>query len=97
MLLWACGAMKNNILWITGAEMSARQSDRTRKYRLRNKYIRSNLGVAPNENKMKRSRLKWFGHAYRDQHIEVRKSDGIQESIKRKRGNQFGQRQLEMS
>ncbi|PKA59726.1 isoleucyl-tRNA synthetase [Apostasia shenzhenica] len=37
----------------------------TRKDRMRNEYIRKKVGVAPIEDKLRESRLRWFGHLNR--------------------------------
>ncbi|PKA51537.1 isoleucyl-tRNA synthetase [Apostasia shenzhenica] len=37
----------------------------TRKDRMRNEYIRKKVGVAPIEDKLRESQLKWFGHLNR--------------------------------
>ncbi|PKA55105.1 ataxia telangiectasia mutated family protein [Apostasia shenzhenica] len=37
----------------------------TRKDRMRNEYIRKKIGVTPIEDKLRESRLRWFGHLNR--------------------------------
>ncbi|PKA62166.1 isoleucyl-tRNA synthetase [Apostasia shenzhenica] len=37
----------------------------TRKDRMRNEYIRKKVGVAPIEDKLRESQLRWFGHINR--------------------------------
>lgn len=37
----------------------------TRKDKIRNEVIRDKVGVAPLEDKMRKSRLRWFGHLKR--------------------------------
>ncbi|PKA50366.1 isoleucyl-tRNA synthetase [Apostasia shenzhenica] len=37
----------------------------TRKDRMRNEYIQKKVGVAPIEDKLRESRLRWFGHLNR--------------------------------
>ncbi|CAH9125827.1 unnamed protein product [Cuscuta epithymum] len=39
--------------------------EHTRKDRVRNETIRQRVGVAPIEDKMRKLRLRWFGHVYR--------------------------------
>ena len=40
-------------------------SGKTRKDKIMNEFIRGSLGVVPMDNKMKESRLRWFGHVQR--------------------------------
>jgi len=57
----------------------------TRKYRVRNEYIREKVGVTPIENKLRENRLRWFGHIQRRRvDAPVRKSDMITISGKRR-------------
>ncbi|CAH9118493.1 unnamed protein product [Cuscuta europaea] len=60
----------------------------TRKDRLRNEVIRQKVGVAPIEDKMQESRLRWFGHVHRrPSDAPVRRLEGWgEESEKRGRG-----------
>ncbi|KAL4194234.1 hypothetical protein AMTRI_Chr05g67600 [Amborella trichopoda] len=54
-------------------------SGKTRRDRIRNEYIRENLGVAPIGDKMKKNRLKWAGHVqHRSSTTHVRRCELVQ-------------------
>ena len=51
---------------------------RTRRYKIRNEWIRKIIEVAPIEEKIRKNRLRWFGHIQRRPiNAHVRKSDTI--------------------
>ncbi len=60
----------------------------TRKDRMRNDFIREKVGIAPIEDKMRESRLRWFGHICRRPiGAPVRKCENLDVTpIKRGRG-----------
>ena len=62
-------------------------SGKTRKDKIRNEFICESLGVAPIGDKMRESRLRWFGHVQRrPMTATVRRSETIQvEGAKRTR------------
>ena len=63
-------------------------SGKTRKDKIRNEFIRGSLGVTPIGDKMRESRLRWFGHVQRrPMTAPVRRSETIQvEGARRNRG-----------
>ena len=63
-------------------------SGKTRKDKIRNEFIRGGLGVAPIGDKMRESRLRWFGYVQqRPMTAPVRRSETIQvEGARRNRG-----------
>ena len=63
-------------------------SDKTRKDKIRNEFIHGSLGVVPIGDKMRESRLRWFGHVQRrPMTAPMRRSETIQvEGAKRTRG-----------
>ncbi len=59
----------------------------TRLDRIRNEYIRKKLGVAPIDEKMRESRLRWFGHVRRrSADAPVRRVEAIELRTQIKRG-----------
>lgn len=62
-------------------------SGHIRKYKIGNECIKGKVGVAPFEEKMVESRLRWFGHVTRRQiEVRIRRVDQMEDSpiIKRR-------------
>ena len=60
----------------------------TKKYKIRNEIIRNKVGVVPIEEKMRETRLRWFGHVRRRPvDAPVRRVDEMEQVVrKRSRG-----------
>ena len=86
-----CWAVKHNhVHKMNVAEMRMLRwmCGHTRKDKLRNEFIRTKVGVAPIEDKLRENRLRWFGHVYRRPlEAPVRRLEGYcDEMVVRKRG-----------
>ena len=62
---WALKGQQEQKMGVTEMRMLRWMSGHTRKDKLRNGYIRGKVGVAPIEEKMTETRLRWFGHVQR--------------------------------
>ena len=85
---WAIKSQQEQKLSVAEMRMLRWMSGHTRLDRIRNECIREKIGVAPIEEKMVKSRLRWFGHVKR-RPIEapVRRVDQVfNEPITRGRG-----------
>ena len=75
---WALKGQQEQKMGVAEMRMLRWMSGHTRKDKLRNGYIRGKVGVAPIEEKMTETRLRWFGHVQRRPlEASVRKVDQI--------------------
>ena len=59
---WATNKQQVHKMSVVEMRMLRWMSGKTRKDKIRNEFIRGSLGVAPIGDKMRESRLRWFGH-----------------------------------
>ncbi|MES6371410.1 hypothetical protein U6J70_12350, partial [Cutibacterium acnes] len=59
---WATNKQQVHKMSVAEMRMLRWMSGKTRKDKIRNEFIRGSLGVAPIGDKMRESRLRWFGH-----------------------------------
>ena len=85
---WATNKQQVHKMSVAEMRMLRWMSGKTRKDKIRNEFIRGSLGVAPIGDKMRESRLRWFGHVQRrPMTAPVRRSETIQvEGARRNRG-----------
>ncbi len=85
---WAANKQHVHKMSVAEMRMLRWMSGKTRKDRIRNESIRGSLGVAPIGDKMRESRLRWFGHVQRrPMTAPVRRSETMQvEGARRTRG-----------
>ena len=84
---WAISKKHEQSLGVAEMRMLRWMCGKTRKDRVRNEDIRSQVGVAPIEGKMREHRLRWFGHiCRRPSDAPVRRTEHMRLCFKRKRG-----------
>ena len=59
---WAANKQQVHKMSVAEMRMLRWMCGKTRKDKIKNEFIRGNLGVAPIGDKMRESQLRWFGH-----------------------------------
>lgn len=87
---WAANKQQVHKMSVAEMRMLRWMSGKTKKDKIRNEFIRGNLGTAPIGDKMRESQLKWFGHVQRRPMTALERwSETIQvEGARRTRGSQ---------